>query len=210
MHTMNFNVLPKQQQEIYPYLSFAKDYGFILFGGTAIALQIKHRISIDFDFFKQESLSTKDKEKILQKLPSDKIIQDDIDTLVYIKNGVKISFFGNIDFALPKNSLMIDDVLMLANLDTLLATKLKTTFDRAEYKDYKDIAEILKQGTDLSLAIKKMNEFYPNSFSSSQILKNLTYFNDGDLHRLSLNDKKILINQAKKLTNLSKNQELYR
>ena len=48
---MYLDILPHEQRELYPKLSFLKEYGFILFVGTAIALQLGHRESIDFDFF---------------------------------------------------------------------------------------------------------------------------------------------------------------
>ena len=39
--------LPKAQQEIWPHLKPAIDLGFVLYGGTAIALQLGHRESVD-------------------------------------------------------------------------------------------------------------------------------------------------------------------
>ncbi len=188
------NMLPKEQQMLYPFLDFVKEDGFILFGGTAISLQIGHRISVDFDFFSKNKLDDVLKKNILQKLNTNHIIQDEIDTLVCEKNGVKLSFFGNIDFATNQNSFMIDDVLKVATLQTLLATKLKATFDRAEYKDYKDIVELLKlKGISLDLGIQNMKEFFSGKISTSQVLKNLTYFEDGDLHKLSKEDKNQLV-----------------
>lgn len=44
-------ILPTSQQEVWPELSDIKKLGFVLYGGTAIALQLGHRISVDFDFF---------------------------------------------------------------------------------------------------------------------------------------------------------------
>ncbi len=193
--------LPLEQQKIYPLLDFVKEYNFILFGGTALSLQIGHRISIDFDFFTKDTLDRKLKESILKQLKADEIIQDERNTLVYKKDDVKISFFGDIKFATNENSFMIDDTLRVANLETLLAIKLKATFDRAEYKDYKDIVELLKlEDIDLSVGIKKMNEFFKNNFSTSQIFKNLIYFDDGDLYKLTKEDKEILIDNVTRKT----------
>ena len=105
-----------------------------------------------------------------------------------------LSFFGDIDFAIKENSLILDDVLEVANLKSLLATKLKATFDRAEYKDYIDIVEILKTGQiTIEEGIDKMFDFFGTDFTASQVLKNLIYFEDGDLHRLEIKDRDILI-----------------
>lgn len=194
-------ILPKEQLKIYDKLSFLKDKGFVLFGGTALALQIGHRVSVDFDFFIKDVLNNKLKELIQKELKADIILQDEINTLVYIKNDVKLSFFGNIDFANEQNSFMLDDVLRVANLQSLLATKIKATFDRATYKDYKDIVELLKQkDIDLDIGINKMFEFFGNEFSTSQILRNLTYFEDGDLNKLNQDDRKILIDISRNYT----------
>lgn len=191
---IHYEILPQEQKKIYKNLSFLKNKGFILFGGTAIALQLGHRQSIDFDFFTSNKLDKKLKDEILKNLKSDTMLQNEENTLVFLKNEVKLSFFGDIDFAIRENSLVLDDVLEVANLKSLLATKLKATFDRAEYKDYIDIVEILKTGQiTIEEGINKMFDFFGTDFTASQVLKNLTYFEDGDLYRLEIKDRDILI-----------------
>lgn len=191
---IHYEILPQEQKKIYKNLSFLKNKGFILFGGTAIALQLGHRQSIDFDFFTSNKLDKKLKDEILNNLKSDTMLQNEENTLVFLKNEVKLSFFGDIDFAIKENSLILDDVLEVANLKSLLATKLKATFDRAEYKDYIDIVEILKKGQiTIEEGIDKMFDFFGTDFTASQVLKNLTYFEDGDLYRLEIKDRDILI-----------------
>ena len=49
-------ILPMAQREIWPQLAPAPDLSFVLYGGTAVALQLGHRVSIDFDFFRAEPL----------------------------------------------------------------------------------------------------------------------------------------------------------
>lgn len=191
---IHYEILPQEQKKIYKNLSFLKNKGFILFGGTAIALQLGHRQSIDFDFFTSNKLDKKLKDEILKNLKSDTMLQNEENTLVFLKNEVKLSFFGDIDFVIKENSLILDDVLEVANLKSLLATKLKATFDRAEYKDYIDIVEILKTGQiTIEEGINKMFDFFGTDFTASQVLKNLTYFEDGDLYRLEIKDRDILI-----------------
>ncbi|OGD89819.1 hypothetical protein A3D07_03385 [Candidatus Curtissbacteria bacterium RIFCSPHIGHO2_02_FULL_42_15] len=48
---MYFNILNKSQLKILPQLSFLEKLGFYMAGGTALALQIGHRTSLDFDFY---------------------------------------------------------------------------------------------------------------------------------------------------------------
>jgi hypothetical protein len=59
-------ILPEAQQQIWPSLAPASELGFVLYGGTAVALHLGHRTSVDFDFFRAESL---DKEEIRSAFP---------------------------------------------------------------------------------------------------------------------------------------------
>ncbi|WP_281747421.1 nucleotidyl transferase AbiEii/AbiGii toxin family protein [Helicobacter suis] len=49
--------MPPEQLEIYPYLRQITDQGYVLFGGTALTLQLGHRTSVDFDFFSAEKVN---------------------------------------------------------------------------------------------------------------------------------------------------------
>ena len=49
-------ILPTQQREIWPLLKPTVALGFVLYGGTAVALRLGHRQSIDFDFFIEQNL----------------------------------------------------------------------------------------------------------------------------------------------------------
>jgi hypothetical protein len=53
-------ILPKAQQELWPLLTPAPGFSFVLYGGTAVALHLGHRISVDFDFFRTEPLDKKE------------------------------------------------------------------------------------------------------------------------------------------------------
>lgn len=209
--TPRLEILPTHQLELYPHLKQITELDFVLFGGTAIALQLGHRQSIDFDFFTSKEINAmKSKLSQLPNLESHNILQTEENTLVFeTKSQVKFSFFGNIEFANISNSIASNDrILNIANLDTLLATKLKVICNRAEYKDYRDIAEILKtKSSSLDKGLKLLKEFFGDEIPKAQILKSLTYFNDGDLHKLNKQDRKILedsvIAYNKKLLNPS-------
>ena len=200
-------IFPPQQQAIYPQLAECQKYGFILFGGTAIALQLGHRLSVDFDFFRFQAFDEKTKSFLLnfKNQLSANIIQNEPNTLtIQTPNNVKISFFGHIDFVSYAKVVKDDNkILQLADLTTLLATKLKTINDRAEWKDYTDIANILKSGqTSIFDGLQLFSQIWHNEIPAQQILKALLYFDDGDLMKLSLEDKKILNNEVKKMQKL--------
>ena len=200
-------ILPKEQQKIYKHLRQITDLGFTLFGGTAIALQLGHRQSIDFDFFTSKNIEIlKDKLINLDGIEFDARIDagNSDNTLIYMtSNNVKLSFFGGIKFVdISKKIKTDDEILMLADLISLLVTKLKATCDRSEYKDYIDIYTILKQGNEtqmLSNALINFPKFFGKDFPSVNLLKNLTYFEDGDLNRLTKKEKAFLIHIVEKV-----------
>ncbi|MBQ9683052.1 MAG: nucleotidyl transferase AbiEii/AbiGii toxin family protein [Neisseriaceae bacterium] len=197
-------IFPPQQKEIYPQLDECKEYHFILFGGTAIALQLGHRLSVDFDFFTDKPFNPETQQFLLKikKQLSANIIQNEQNTFtLHTPNGVKISFFGNIPFVAQTHVVDDDnDILQLADLTMLLATKLKTINDRAEWKDYTDIAHILRsKKATLSGGLNLFSQIWQDEVPQQQILKALLYFLDGDLQKLSIEDRQTLLNEVKNI-----------
>lgn len=157
------DILPAAQQEIWPLLAAAPRLSFVLYGGTAVALHLGHRTSIDFDFFNAAPL---DKVGIKSSFPfmaAASTLQEDRNTLVVgatMPSGtVKVSFFGRISIGRINAPLRTNDgTLLVASLEDLLATKLKATLDRAEAKDYRDIAAMLSAGVSLERALGAFND----------------------------------------------------
>jgi hypothetical protein len=123
------------------------------------------------------------------------VLQDTQDTLAVLaampSGSVKVSFFGGIGFGRVSEPLQTRDrTLLVASLDDLMATKLKATLDRAEARDYRDIAQMISAGVSLSTglgAFKKMFKGEP-----SQVLRAIGYFRDGDLPTLAKSDQELL------------------
>ncbi|MDA3922640.1 MAG: nucleotidyl transferase AbiEii/AbiGii toxin family protein [Salinisphaera sp.] len=189
----NLQILPPNQRYLWPDLEFTRAHGMVLYGGTAIALRAGHRESIDFDFFTDRPL---DKAAILNGplfMQDAVVLQDAIDTLtVRIPFGndpsaaVKLSFFGNLGFGhVDEPDQTDDDVLLIASLTDLMATKLKVLFDRVEAKDYQDIAALLELGVDLPRGLAAGRALYGNAFQPAEALKAATYFKGGDLDTLT-------------------------
>jgi hypothetical protein len=104
---------------------------------------------------------------------------------------VKISFFGGLDIGhlnIPLET--SDSTLLVASLEDLLATKLKAVLDRAEAKDYRDIAAILLSGVSLERGLGGFAKMYRKD--PALPLKALGFFKDGDLPSLSKQDQDIL------------------
>jgi Nucleotidyl transferase AbiEii toxin, Type IV TA system len=189
------SILPKPQREIWPDLAPARRLRFVLYGGTAVALHLGHRESLDFDFFQSEPL---DKDRVRTEFSfADRaaILQDTPDTLVVQAEmpagSVKVSFFGGISFGHVNDPLETSDgTLLVASLDDLLPTKLKAVLDRAEAKDYRDIAQMISSGVSLSAGLSAFKEMFNGE--PAQVLRAIGYFGDGDLNVLSAADRKVL------------------
>lgn len=188
-------VLPKAQQEIWPLLAPAPGLSFVLYGGTAVALHLGHRVSVDFDFFRAEPFGKKEIETCFAFMRDSRTIQEDTNTLVVIapmpSGPVRISFFGGLGIGRINQPLRTQDgTLLVASLEDLLATKLKTILDRAEAKDYRDLAAMLSAGASLEKALGGFANMYGKD--PGLALKAIGFFKDGDLASLSRSDQNIL------------------
>lgn len=189
------DVLPEAQRQIWPGLARAPQLGFVLYGGTAVALHLGHRTSVDFDFFRTEPL---DKNAVRSNFPfvaDATVLQDAPDTLVISTamsaGPVKVSFFGGMNIGRLNDPLQtVDGVLLVASLEDLLATKLKATLDRAEAKDYRDIASMIAAGTPLPTALSAFRQMFHGE--PAEALRAIGFFGDGDLRNLSDADRTIL------------------
>jgi hypothetical protein len=122
------------------------------------------------------------------------VLQDTPDTVVVLAEMpaglVKISFFGSIGFGRVNDPLLTrDGVLLIASLDDLMATKLKATLDRAEAKDYRDIAELISAGVSLSVGLSAFRQMFNGE--PAQVLRAIGS-KDGDLNTLSQADQQLL------------------
>ena len=188
-------ILPPAQKEIWPQLAPAPDLSFVLYGGTAVALHLGHRVSIDFDFFSSEPLEKARIEVSFKFVRNARTMQEDENTLVMDvpmpSGSVKVSFFGGLTLGRINDPLRTrDSVLLVASLEDLLATKLKAILDRAEAKDYRDISAMLSAGVSLE---KALGAFAGNYRRDPALpLKALGFFKDGDLPSLPKVDQDLL------------------
>jgi hypothetical protein len=192
----HFEVLPEAQKEIWPALGWTTTNRFVLYGGTAIALRCGLRASIDFDFFTDQPL---DQSTILQELQKSRVafrvVQDEKNSLTVVTepDNVRLSFFGGLGIGrVGVPELTEDGVMMVASSLDLLGTKLKVIMQRAESKDYSDIAQLLSAGTNLIRGLGAARSLYGSAFAPAECLRALTFFDDGDLARVSAETRKVL------------------
>jgi hypothetical protein len=189
------DVLPVAQQEIWPLLAAAPRQSFVLYGGTAVALHLGHRTSVDFDFFNAAPLDKSEIETSFPFMAQARTVQEDRNTLVVnaaMPSGlVKVSFFAGIGTGRINAPLRTSDgTLLVASLEDLLATKLKATLDRAESRDYRDIAAMLSAGVPLERGLGAFAKMYGKD--PGLVLRALGFFKDGDLASLLSSDQDIL------------------
>ena len=152
------DALPSAQRHLWPALRSAPNLGFTLYGGTAIALRLGHRDSVDFDFFSEKPLDRDALKAAFPFVAGATTLQDQGDTwVVLVSDGssetahVKVSFFGAITFGrVGEPDFTEDGVLRVASFDDLMATKVKVVLQRAEAKDYRDICAMVNAGVSLS------------------------------------------------------------
>jgi hypothetical protein len=189
------NILPKAQQEIWPLLAPASALSFVLYGGTAVALYIGHRTSVDFDLFRLSSLDKHELERSFTFMSDAGTVQESENTLIIsalMPSGpVKVAFFGGIALGRINEPVETSDTkLLVASMDDLLVTKLKAILDRAEAKDYRDISALLSAGVSLEKALGAFTKIYGKD--PGLPLRALGFFKDGDLPSLPRVDQDIL------------------
>ena len=197
-------ILPTAQRQLWPTLRPAPQLGFVLYGGTAIALRLGHRSSIDYDFFTDQPLNRPALYASFPFLHRSTLLQDAPDALTALvppsapaDQHVKISFFGTLSFGRVGEPELTDDgIVQVASLDDLMATKVNVILQRIEAKDYQDIAAMISAGIGLAEGLASARALYGPAFQPSESLKALVYFEGGDLHRLTHEERTLLIEAA--------------
>jgi Nucleotidyl transferase AbiEii toxin, Type IV TA system len=195
-----FEVLPSSQRRLWPELTGVAR-GFVLYGGTGLALRLGHRASVDFDFFAHDPLDHRKLERDFPRLRSAETVQEDANTrtaLVNMGDGiVKVSFFGGIAFGrVGEPELTQDGVLRVASLLDLAGTKIKALLQRVEAKDYLDIAALLDAKVPLGQIFAAARALFGPAFNPLVAQKTLTYFEGGDLASLPAEVVRLLIRHA--------------
>jgi hypothetical protein len=151
---------------------------FYLVGGTALALQIGHRISVDLDWFSQEALP-EDLLKQLQVFFSGFKIVTEVNNgseLTVMVNGVKITFL-HYPFPLVER-LLAGDGFNMASITDIAVMKAHTVGRRAAFRDYVDLYFILRDKMSLTEISQKAGQCFGDEFNQRLFLEQLVYLND--------------------------------
>src|SRR5687767_10264091 len=177
------DILPPEQQRLWPELSQVPDHG-VLYGGTAVALRLGGRQSVDFHFFTNQPISADDLAHRLPFLRGAVLIQAEPNTATFTvdRHGpINVSFFGGLTLGRVGQPERCDDnQVQIASLLDLAAQKMKIILVRAEAKDYLDIYTLLKTGITLPEALGATKALYPE-FNPVLSLKALAYYGEPTL-----------------------------
>lgn len=176
---MHKEILTEKQKKLLPLLKlFSKEY--YLKGGTALALQIGHRRSIDFDLFSDKNIKRRAIKAIIEEnnYPSKDIIFEAFDQMHLIIDSVKLTFFSfphkidaNINF---------ESVINMPSILDLAAMKSYALGGRAKWKDYVDLYFILKDYYSLKEVSARAKEIFQDFFNQKLFREQLSYFDDVD------------------------------
>ena len=173
---LHSEILTKEQKELLPLVKkFYKNFGLV--GGTAIALHIGHRGSIDFDLFSFEEFKTLNIKRHIENFGKiDQVIVDKPHEFSFLLNKVKMTFFHfpfQIDYEID-----FDKTLKIPSLLTLAAMKAYALGRRAKWKDYVDLFFIIKDFHSISEITKQANNIFGNEFNEKIFRTQLSYFHD--------------------------------
>lgn len=152
---------------------------FNLVGGTALALHLGHRKSIDLDFFSSEYFDLEEVKMMLIKKYDFKVSYSRSQTLKGFINGVKVDFI-KFDYPHLHNCDIIDEVRIESIPDIIAMKLLSITDNGSRIKDFIDIAYLSSW-----FSLEEMLQFFIRKITNSNIMmpiKALTYFDDIDFN----------------------------
>ncbi len=193
------NILPESQRALWKELK-ATPMRFVLYGGTALALRLGHRVSEDFDFFTNAAFEPQDLVERIPYLRDGRVTLHLENTLTVVldRNGpVSVSFFGGLSLnRVSSPDTANDNGVQVASLLDVAGCKMAVVQSRAEGKDYRDIAALLENGISLPKALAAAKAIYGDQFEPRTTLRALSHFADGDLPKLPASMQNALLTAA--------------
>jgi hypothetical protein len=182
---LHYEALGRAQRSLLTRLaSLAQGHGFYLAGGTGLALQLGHRRSVDFDWFRERPID--DPLRLASELssPGLRLEVDRVEkgTLHARARGVRVSF---LEYAYPLLQPLREVAgLRLASLEDIAAMKLAAVAQRGSKKDFVDVFSLGRR-----LGLTDMLGFYRAKYGLKDVghvLVALAYFDDADRERMPM------------------------
>ena len=179
------NILPEAERLLWDRLGEIPS-GFVLYGGTALALRLGHRQSAGFEFFSSDPL---DGRKLLRKIPylgNPLRLHEGGNTLTCVLEGnLGVTFLGGLGISRIENPEPAKGPgIPVASVIDIAASKVRAVQARPAAKDYVDIDAILRRGISLDSVLGAARAVFGPSFSPLATLKALAFYGDGNLGTL--------------------------
>lgn len=173
---MHKEILTSEQVLFLPLLvQFKKDWGLV--GGTAVALHIGHRESIDFDMFSHKPFGNLSLQRRIEKVRQiNEILVNKGGEFTFVIGSVKFTFFHypfNIDY-----SENFENVIRLPTLLTLAAMKAFAIGQRNKWKDYVDMYFIIRDHYNIEKISAHAHMLFGDRFNGRMFRNQLSYFDD--------------------------------
>lgn len=147
-----------------------------LVGGTALALQLGHRQSVDLDLFGSEPVESADIRDALWDEHRLNVIKESRNINIYLIDGVKVDFVNYryewIDDAVEENG------IILAGIKDIAAMKIAAIVGRGTKKDFIDLYFLLRR-----FSLKEILDLYLQKYPDGSLfiaMKSLSYFEDAE------------------------------
>lgn len=167
---------------------------FVLYGGTALALQLGHRVSENFDFFSSTGF---DPDRLRSRLPFFRDLdsadpnawvqckRDNLEAFVDRGGLVKLAFFGGLDtlgrIEDPRRA--AGSQVQVASLIDLAGMKMRVIQVRGSWKDYVDLHTLAANGVDIPTGLAAAKAIDRN-FDPGISIRALQFYGNGTLDRV--------------------------
>lgn len=177
MSKIFLEILDDERQKIFSKLAVFRSDGYLA-GGTALALQLGHRVSVDFDVFTYKPIGARLRSSVAKHLSIQQIHLNSSDQYTFATHeNVEVTFVW-FDYPLIQ-PLVPTPSISLASIEDIAANKANTLGLRAMWRDYVDLFWLMKEeGTPIDKIISWAKQKHPTQFVEAQFLEQLVYFTD--------------------------------
>jgi len=152
---------------------------FYLAGGTGLALQLNHRVSLDLDFFTKKDIDTKLLIQKIKNLGKFSVEKESENTLIGTFEGTRMTFL-KYDYPLlfPLKKL---ERIKVADGRDIGCMKISAISSRGTKKDFIDLYFLCQKAISLRELLELFKKKYKSvDYNMMHILKSLVYFGDAE------------------------------
>ena len=190
-------ILQKTKEVLDKISTFESIKDYVMVGGTALSLQIKHRLSEDIDFFQWKksknqrlSVNCSHIEKELATIGEFEKIIIEFNQVDYTVDGIKITFFCDNQLKQPEDlkTIIYKNNVRLADINSIGAMKLEVALHRSLFRDYYDFFSIIKAGGDFNTIVDCALKYSKYRLRTREIVSMLSnssrFYNDVNIEHL--------------------------